>query len=136
MASRVAGFLVGGIVFLAFANARLVAAQERVPVPDLTGPVAAPDIPGAPTHNYVFFASNHELAVRGYVEEEFFVRGGARTYETPDLKTGAVTDSGHPYLTRIVVRRPADPKRFSGTVLVEWDNVTNNFDAENTWFFA
>jgi hypothetical protein len=34
------------------------------------------------------------------------------------------------------VRRPADPKRFNGTVLVEWDNVTNLFDAENFWFFG
>ena len=33
------------------------------------------------------------------------------------------------------MRRPADPKRFNGTVLVEWDNVTNQFDAENVWFF-
>src|SRR5207249_2810467 len=38
--------------------------------------------------------------------------------------------------TRMVVRRPADPARFSGTVLVEWYNVTNGFDAENVWFFA
>ena len=107
-----------------------------MPVPTLAGPVAAPDIPGAPTHNYPFFASNHELAARGYVEEEFFVKGSARSYDTPDLKTGAAGDTGHPYQTRIVVRRPADPKLFNGTVLVEWDNVSNGFDAENTWFFA
>jgi alpha/beta hydrolase family protein len=42
----------------------------------------------------------------------------------------------HPYKTRIVVRRPADAKRFNGTVLVEWDNVTNGFDAEKVWFFS
>jgi hypothetical protein len=35
----------------------------------------------------------------------------------------------------MVVRRPADPKMFNGTVLVEWYNVTNGFDAENVWFF-
>ena len=44
-------------------------------------------------------------------------------------------DSGNAYYTRIVVRRPADPKRFNGTAIVEWDNVTNLFDAENVWFF-
>jgi hypothetical protein len=51
------------------------------------------------------------------------------------MKTASVKDGGHPYLTRVVVRRPADAKRFNGTVLVEWDNVTNQFDAENVWFF-
>src|ERR1700742_480691 len=59
----------------------------------------------------------------------------ASTFDTPDLKTGTVKDGGHAYLTRIVVRRPADPMRFNGTVVTEWDNVTNFFDAENLWFF-
>ena len=36
----------------------------------------------------------------------------------------------------MVVRRPADPSRFNGTVLVEWYNVTNGFDADNLWFFV
>src|SRR6202012_2111051 len=70
----------------------------------------------------------------GYVEEEFFIKGTASTYDTPDMATGTVKDGGHPYLTRIVVRRP-DPAHFNGVVLVEWDNVTNQFDAENVWFF-
>jgi hypothetical protein len=51
------------------------------------------------------------------------------------LTTATVIDGDHPYVTRIVVRRPAEPKRFNGTVLVEWYNVTNGFDAENVWFF-
>jgi hypothetical protein len=111
-------------------------AASSVPVPQVSGPIASPDIPGAPSHNYTFFASNHSLASHGYVEEEFFIKGTARTYNTPPDETGSVKDSGLPYLTRIVVRRPADPKRFNGTVLVEWDNVTNLFDAENFWFFG
>jgi hypothetical protein len=102
----------------------------------VTGPIASPDIPGAPTHNYTFFASNHDLASQGYVEEEFFIKGTASTYDISPGQTGTVKDSGLPYFTRIVVRRPADPKRFNGTVLVEWDNVTNLFDAENFWFFG
>jgi hypothetical protein len=128
----------GGFLAVVIAGGPAFAATDPapVPVPTLAGPVAAPDIPGSPTHNYPFFASNHELAARGYVEEEFFVNGSARSYDTPDLKTGAARDSGNPYQTRIVVRRPVDPKLFNGTVLVEWDNVSNGFDAENTWFFA
>jgi hypothetical protein len=106
------------------------------PTPTVTGPVAAADIPGTPTHNYTFFATNHELATHGYLEQEFFVEGTANRYTTPPQATGTIADSNHPYKTRIVVRRPADARRFNGTVLVEWDNVTNGFDAENVWFFA
>ncbi len=87
-------------------------------------------------HNYTFFATNHDLAIHGYIEEEFFIEGTASRYNTPAQTTGTVIDGNHPYKTRVVVRRPADAKRFNGTVLVEWDNVTNNFDAENMWFFA
>src|SRR5271156_7075025 len=76
-----------------------------VAVPQVTGPIAAPDVPGAPSHNYIFFASNHDLAAHGYVEEEYFIRGTASTYTiADDMKTGAVQDTGIPYYTRVVVR--------------------------------
>jgi alpha/beta hydrolase family protein len=107
-----------------------------VPNPTVTGPIASPDIPGAPTHNYPFFASNHGLAAQGYVEEEYYFQGAANRYTTPPLATGAIIDSDHPYLSRMLVRRPADPNKFNGTVLVEWLNVTNGFDADNQWFFS
>ena len=123
------GFLLGAAVFLA------MPALADVPVPQVSGPVAAPDVPGTPSHNYIFFASNHDLAAHGYVEEEYFIRGSATTYNIDGLATATVKDTGQPYYTRVVVRRPADPRRFNGAVLVEWDNVTNQFDAENVWFF-
>jgi hypothetical protein len=113
-----------------------LSATAEVPNPMVTGPVASPGIPGNSAHDYIFFATNHDLAVHGYVEEEFFIQGTASRYKTPLQMTGTVIDSDHPYKTRIVVRRPADPKRFNGTVLVEWYNVTNGFDAENMWFFG
>jgi hypothetical protein len=106
------------------------------PNPAVTGPVDSKGIPGDKEHDYTFFATNHDLATHGYIEQEFFIQGSANRYNTPAQTTGTVIDSNHPYKTRIVVRRPADPKRFNGTVLVEWYNVTNNFDAENVWFFA
>src|SRR5262249_32682445 len=34
---------------------------------------------------------------------------------------------------RMVVRRPADPKRFNGTVVVEWYNVSAGVDVESDW---
>jgi hypothetical protein len=134
MLTRHLRFLLGAAIGLAAIQAF---AASSVPVPQVTGPIAAPDIPGTPSHNYIFFASNHDLPAHGYIEEEFFIKGTANTYKLPtDQTTATVEDSGQAYLTRIVVRRPADPKRFNGTALVEWDNVTNLFDAENTWFFG
>ncbi len=127
------GFLLSATLGLAATQAL---AASSVPVPQVSGPIASPDIPGAPSHHYTFFASNRDLASHGYLEEEFFIKGTASTYNTPPGQTGTVKNSGLPYFTRIVVRRPANPKRFNGTVLVEWDNVTNLFDAENFWFFG
>jgi hypothetical protein len=127
-----------GILLGAFLNITAIPALTASPVkvPEVNGPIAAPDVPGTPSHNYIFFASNHDLAAHGYVEEEYFIKGMASTYNAPDdQKTGTVNDTGHPYVTRVVVRRPADPRKFNGTVLVEWYNVTNLFDAENVWFF-
>ena len=112
------------------------AEAASVPNPTVSGPIPSPDIPGTPTHNYPFFASNHNLPIHGYVEQEFYIEGTANRYSTPSLMTGTVVDGGHAYRTRILVRRPADPKQFNGTVLVEWLNVTNGFDADNQWFFS
>ena len=40
-----------------------------------------------------------------------------------------------PYRTRVVVRRPADATAFSGTVVVEWLNVSSGLDANPDWAF-
>ncbi len=132
IAKKPLGFLLG----VSLALAALPALGQGAEV-QISGPIAAPDVPGTPSHDYPFFASNHELSARGYVEEEFFIRGTASTYNhtTDALTTATVKDTGLAYVTRIVVRRPADPKRFNGAAIVEWDNVTNMFDAENVWFF-
>src|SRR5262249_2414945 len=37
------------------------------------------------------------------------------------------------YKTRIIVHRPANPKKFSGTVVVEWLNVSGGVDAAPDW---
>ena len=66
-----------GLLFTSLVALASCPALAAAPVPQVTGPVAAPDVPGAPTHNYIFFASNHDLASHGYVEEEYFVRGTA-----------------------------------------------------------
>jgi hypothetical protein len=70
-----------------------------------------------------------DLAAAGYVQEEFFASGTARAFaaDGPLAADGRwrvkVVDAA-PFTTRLVVRRPRDPARFSGTVVVEWLNVS------------
>lgn len=90
--------------------------------------------PGRRIHNYPFFAALEDLKARGYVEQEYFYSGTANRYETPAGATGTVTDGNHKYQTRLVVRRPADPKKFNGTVIVEWNNVTSGHDLDIDWY--
>lgn len=89
---------------------------------------------GDPSHDYPFYASVVDLKGRDYLEQEFFIQGTANRYSTPPQATGTILDRAHPYKTRFVVRRPASPARFSGTVLVEWNNVTAGRDLDIDWF--
>jgi hypothetical protein len=67
-----------------------------------------------------------DLAAHGYVEQEFSASGTAHAFRATsapsDGKWSITPTSSAPYATRILVRRPANPKDFSGTVVVEWMN--------------
>lgn len=105
-------------------------------VPILTGPIPAVLPPGTDlTHNYPQLASEptDNLSARGYVEEEYFFQGNATRYQTPALADGVVLSTGHPYKSRMIVRRPADPNKFNGVVLVEWVNVTSGYNLDLHW---
>ena len=73
------------------------------------------------------------LDTYGYLEEEFFVSGTASVYDWNADGRIAVRHAGLPYTTRILVRRPADPGRFSGTVLVDFGNRGAGFDTFAVW---
>jgi hypothetical protein len=116
--------------------------RGAVPLPHVTGPV--PSHPGSADRDYTFFASDLDLPARGYVEQEFFYSGKANVYDatvapgigarpTPS-PTAEVVSSGHPYTTRMVVRRPSRAAAFNGTVIVEWLNATSQYDVEALWF--
>ena len=82
-----------------------------------------------------------DLKAMGYVVEEFIVSGAATAYKltgeaTADGAWTAVTTDQAPYATRIVVIRPQDPKKFSGTAVVEWLNVTGGLDAGPDWTYS
>jgi hypothetical protein len=73
----------------------------------------------------------------GYAEE-FLVEGTARSFtltgeRAADGRWSVKEDATAPYVTRILVRRPVDPARFSGTVAVEWNNVSAGMDVSPDW---
>ena len=124
----------------ALAASWLTLAGAVVPTPTVTGPIASPDVPGASSRNYTFWATDIILKNYGYVEEEFFFEGLANRYDARNPQ-GAVGNNGTtptptanivtpnvPYKSRLRVIRPTDPARFNGTVIVEWTNVTNGYD--------
>ncbi|MBM3819453.1 MAG: hypothetical protein FJW14_10640 [Acidimicrobiia bacterium] len=74
-----------------------------------------------------------DLAKAGYVEEEFFVSGRANVYDWSADSALTVRAPEAPYTTRILLRRPADPRRFSGNVILEISNVGRGYDLSFTW---
>ena len=81
-----------------------------------------------------------DLHAAGYVTEEFFVSGVASAFKgseplRADGRWSVQPDGTAEYRTRIVVRRPSDPKRFNGTVLVEWFNVSSGGEASPDWTY-
>lgn len=70
----------------------------------------------------------------GYTELEFLVSGNANLY-MKDATTGnaIVNTPNHPFTSRILVRLPADPSKFSGNVVMEVYNGTPGYDADVEW---
>jgi hypothetical protein len=82
-----------------------------------------------------------DLGQVGYTLEEFFLSGTAASFELagPALADGdwRVAPSGRAaYATRLVVCRPSDPAAFTGTVVLEWLNVSAGFDAPAHWMLT
>jgi hypothetical protein len=82
-----------------------------VPTPTLTDPPAG-------VHGYPLWDSYYDLKPFGYAEREYLVSGAATN------AAGATA----PYTTRIIVTRPTSPARFNGTVVLDWVNVTAQFE--------
>jgi len=106
-----------------------------VPTPAIDGPIL-------PESGISYLGSTlFSPSAVGYEESEYFLSGTATAYKssTPLEKNGewkVTPETTAPYKTRVVVYRPADPKRFDGTVVVEWLNVTGGVDAPAAWLNA
>lgn len=91
-------------------------------------------MPGRPT----FVLGSYDITALGYTMNEFSVAGTAMSYKSAG-EVGSdgqwnVTPAGTaPYATRIVVLRPSDPRKFNGTVVVEWMNVSGGLDVPVDW---
>ena len=82
-----------------------------------------------------------DLGQVGYTLEEFFLESTATRFE-PAGPVGAdghwqVTPAGQaPFTTRLVVCRPSDFGAYTGTVILEWLNVSAGFDAPAHWMLT
>lgn len=107
------------------------AASAQVPTPTVE------EVP-SPAGAFVA-ATSFDLASVGYEQAEYFISGTATAYtNTAPLGLDgmwSVTPSGTTadYTTRLVVYRPTSAKRFGGTVVVEWLNVSGGVDAAADW---
>lgn len=83
-------------------------------------------------------ATTTDLGRVGYAQHEYSAAGTATSYNAAGkfARNGRwkfVPGPTAPYRTRVLVRAPADPKKFSGTVVVEWLNVSGGVDADPDW---
>jgi hypothetical protein len=131
--------LIGAATVVGAGNAAAQGARpgnnDVTAVPTVTGP-----IPVSPT-SFPFMAADRnlqptDLKKSGYVEEEFIVSGTANVYDWAADGALTVKTPGVPYGARVLVRRPADPSRFSGDVIVEPLNAVRRFDWPWIWGYA
>jgi hypothetical protein len=102
-------------------------------------PINNPQVSTPPDEGSLsLLAQSFELVDIGYEDAEYFLSGTATSFTNLselgndglwDVEPGETAD----YKTRIVVHRPLDAAQFSGTVIVEWLNVSSGFDIPPSW---
>ena len=114
-------------------------AQGAREIPTVVGPISASTDADHPFDAAAYQIDPIDLGAVGYREDEYFLSGTANVYQydsvtDPYDTTVHVLRSG-PYTNRILVRRPTRPSRFSGNVVVEILNATNNYDLPVFWSY-
>lgn len=130
-----------GLVGLAASPA---AASDVTPF-TVTPPSVSGPIPSTAT-DYPFIADGFgpEPAVpAGYQESEYFISGHGNLYQYTPTGIGVVTPcpastapygcTNIPYTTRMLVKLPQDPRKFTGTVVIEPLNPSAGFDIAAVW---
>jgi Alpha/beta hydrolase domain len=100
----------------------------------VTGPVRV----GTPTFDKTLYGTSFDLSKVGYESSQFFFSGIAHSYVpaqplTSDGKWKIMSGVSAPYKTRIAVYRPINARKFNGTVVVEWLNVSGGTDDSPDW---
>jgi alpha/beta hydrolase family protein len=144
--------------FALIATTMTSAAWAAVSNPTVTGPITTTCNPNCPSppgptngiHVPIPLDGNSNLAEfidANYVEEEFFFSGTATAYQR-DPSAAAWDSTGFwtaqpsttiapmAYESRMLVRKPADPSKFNGIVIVEWLNVTAGVDLAPDYGYA
>jgi hypothetical protein len=109
---------------LLLAGARLLPAAEPDPV---LAPTPRAKLMTATATSRPFLSASRsqqpvDLATRGYSESELLVRGFNSTNQE--------------WVTRILVRRPQDARKFNGRVIVELFNASAQYDSAPLWGFS
>ncbi len=95
---------------------------QDAPSPSVTGPVTGGTHDGP-------FGTAHEDLPPGYLEEERFLSGTARSYTRVghwgiDGRWETKPADEAEYTVRMLIRRPTDHREFNGVAVVEWLNVS------------
>jgi hypothetical protein len=112
--------------------------EPPTPEPEFL-PVSTPSVSAPPDiGSTVLISTFFDFADVGFVQEEFFLSGTATSFSNlnelgRDGRWEAEPADEAEYTTRVVVYRPENPADFSGTVVVEWLNVTQGFDVPVGW---
>lgn len=103
-----------------------------------TGPLANLSALSGGSGSFMASAAPANVKQYGYVEDEFAATGTATSYAargalTSDGRWNFIPNGTAGYRTRVLVRRPSDPAKFSGNVIVEWLNVSAGADSDPEW---
>ncbi len=102
------------------------------------GLTVTPEPVGSSIFNGTLQGTGFDLSQVGYESSQYFISGSTNSYVpvnplTSDGKWNVTTGASAPYTTRIAVYRPIDPRKFNGTVVVEWLNVSGGVDDSPDW---
>jgi hypothetical protein len=92
------------------------------------------------TRSVPFLTQAEQVADWGYIEEEYLVSGTANVYDYVDNVSQSplveIIRPDVPYVTRLLLRRPADANKFNGTVYFDILNATRGYDSDIVWFYS
>ncbi len=122
---------------LVFSSAAVFAgavhAADAFAPPTVEGPLAVTQT-SHPFNGAAWQVEPIDLSAYGYEEQEYRISGKANVYDwKPNGNYEATVTGEGDYITRVMVRKPADMSNFSGRVVVELINPTALYDWTAMW---